>query len=70
MANMQNLPELPPGRIAALRKWLRAANARLLSMERTRQELLAAASILLEQVGPKQPSKGAGPKRPKLAARI
>ena len=39
MTDMKDLPDLPPGRMAALRKWLHAANARLLAIERTRQEL-------------------------------
>ena len=57
MTYIENHYDLPHGRIAALRKWLHVANARLLSIERTRQELMAAASILLDHVGSAQPSK-------------
>ena len=70
MTDMENLPDLPPSRIAALRKWLHAANARLLSIERARRELMATASVLLDRVGSVQPSKGARPKRPKLVSRM
>jgi len=70
MTYIENHYDLSPSRIVALRKWLRAANARLLSIERTRQELMAAASILLNHVGSAPPSKGARPKRPRLASRM
>src|SRR5437870_12933488 len=70
MSDRENHSNLPPGRIVALRKWLRAANARLLSIERTRQDLMAAASILLDHLGPAQPSKGTRPKRPKPVSRM
>jgi hypothetical protein len=58
---------LPPGRIAALRKWLHAANTRLLSMERTRRELIAAATEIADGARlARQPKR----KRAKLAARL
>jgi hypothetical protein len=70
MTDMESHYDLPPGRILALRKWLQAANARLLSIERTQQELMATVSALLDRVGSAQSSKGARPKRPKLASRM
>ena len=44
MTYIENHYDLPHGRIAALRKWLHAANARLLSIERTRRADRAVAS--------------------------
>ena len=67
MTYIENHYDLSPSRIVALRKWLRAANARLLSIEHTQRELMAAASALLDHEGSAQPSKG---KRPKLATRM
>lgn len=61
--------ELSPQRAAALKKWLRAANVRLLSIQRQRQELLATATSLARQAGPERPDDRRQ-QRPKLVARI
>ena len=60
--------ELPPKRIAALRKWLHVANSRLLSIQHQRQQLLATATTLAN--GLEQRSKRSVQKRPKLLARL
>jgi hypothetical protein len=60
--------ELPPKRVAALRKWLHVANSRLLSLQRERQQLLATARSLANGLG--QRSRRSEAKRPKLAARL
>src|SRR5215475_12536823 len=43
--------DLPPTRAAALRKWLRVANSRLLLLEHHRQQLLALATTLADALG-------------------
>jgi hypothetical protein len=60
--------DLPPTRAAALRKWLRVANSRLLLLEHHRQQLLALATTLAEAPG--QRSSRPAQKRGKLAARL
>ena len=60
--------ELSAARVAALRKWLRVANARLLSLQRDREQLIAAASSLAHALG--QPGKVKRQKRPKLAVAL
>jgi len=60
--------DLSPTRTAALRKWLQVANARLLLLERHRQQLLAMAATLADALG----RRGSRPpqKRGKLAAKL
>ena len=60
--------DLPPTRAAALRKWLQAANSRLLLLEHHRQQLLALAMTLADSLG--QRSTRPAQKRGKLAARL
>ena len=60
--------DLPPTRAAALRKWLQAANSRLLLLEHHRQQLLALATALADALG--QRSTHPVQKRGKLAARL
>jgi hypothetical protein len=60
--------QLPPKRVAALRKWLHVANARLLSVQREREQLIAAAAAILKAVGPA--AKASRSKRPKLASKL
>jgi hypothetical protein len=60
--------DLPPTRAAALRKWLRVANSRLLRLEHHRQQLLALAMTLADSLG--QRSSRPAQKRGKLAARL
>jgi hypothetical protein len=60
--------DLPPTRAAALRKWLRVANSRLLLLEHHRQQLLALATTLAGSLG--QHSSRPAQKRGKLAARL
>jgi hypothetical protein len=60
--------QLAPNRTAALRRWLQAANARLLSLQRQQQELVATAKSLLEHVEPAR-TKKVRPK-PGLASRL
>ncbi len=56
-----DLTQLAPNRTAALKRWLHAANGRLLSLQRQQRELVAAARSLLDQAEPARASK----KRPK-----
>jgi hypothetical protein len=60
--------DLPATRAAALRKWLRAANSRLLLLEHDRKQLLAIAAMLADALG--QRSRRPRQKRGKLAARL
>ncbi len=60
--------DLPPTRAAALRKWLRVANSRLLLLEHHRRQLLVLATTLAEALG--QRSSRPAQKRGKLAARL
>jgi hypothetical protein len=62
-----DLPELPEGRRAAARRWLRAANERLLAIERGRRELIAAATVLLREL---DAVRGMRPRRPKLKSNL
>ena len=61
-------PELPSRHVAALRRWLRAANARLMLVQRQREENIAMAAALLR--GLDQPNKDMSAKRPRLASRM
>jgi hypothetical protein len=59
----------PPSRhVAALRRWLRAANARLMLVQRQREQNIALATALLEGLG--QPKKERTARRPRLASRM
>jgi hypothetical protein len=60
--------ELPPRRAAALRKWLRVANSRLLALQRQQQQLVATATTLAS--GLERGSRRSDTKRPRLAARL
>lgn len=60
--------DLAPTRAAALRKWLRVANSRLLLLEHHRQQLLVLATTLADSLG--QRSSRPAQKRGKLAARL
>jgi hypothetical protein len=59
--------DLSPNRVAALRKWLRAANSRLLMVQRQRHLLIANATALLQRL--EQP-KATRLKRPSLLSRM
>lgn len=49
--------DLSPNRAAALRKWLNVANARLLTLQRQRQQLIANATALARQLEQLQTSR-------------
>lgn len=67
-ATVARKTELPSRHVAALRRWLRAANARLMLAQRQREQNIALATALLE--GLDQPNKERGAKRPRRASRM
>jgi anti-sigma factor RsiW len=64
--------QLSPRRIAALARWLEAANRRLISLERGRRELIAMARSISDELEPRRSGakRQKQPKRPKLAAKL
>ncbi len=66
-----DLPELPEGRRAAARRWLRTANERLLALEHGRRELLAAAAAILRELDGRRPHETRpSPRRAKLKSNL
>jgi hypothetical protein len=63
-----DLTALTPTRIAALRRWLSAANLRLVAVQRDRQQLVASASALAKGFEPA--GKPPRLKRPRLLSRL
>ena len=59
--------QLAANRTAAHKRWLQAANARLLSLQRQHRELVATAKSLLEHVEPARTKKV---RPPGLASRL
>ncbi len=66
-----DLHELPEGRRAAARRWLRTANERLLAIEHGRRELLAAATAILRELDARRErDAGPRPRRPRLKSNL
>jgi hypothetical protein len=60
--------DLSPKRVAAMRKWLRAANSRLLMVQRQRLQIVANASSLNQRL--EQVNRAKRLKQPNLVSRM
>jgi hypothetical protein len=68
-ADATDLSELPEGRQAAARRWLRTANERLLAIERGRRDLIAAAAAILRELDGRR-VRETRPSRPRLKSNL